>query len=210
MVPPTDFNRDMIIIVSDDKEEGQFVAKGSNSKIQLSEQPFMVQEGRMLQVILILVSPRMHNVQQWDVDNQPLYRLGQHIESKDKSGLEMRDMLYGETDVGGQVGRAQVRLEFLQPGVNVPQSEWGSAHLQEVYEEQSSSLRLGWSAGHQIATVGVRVPSEERVTSGVAHLTSWAPLGSECHMTLEEPSTSQSAAFIAENYELQDEVLDYE
>ncbi|KAJ1164684.1 hypothetical protein NDU88_005118 [Pleurodeles waltl] len=123
-------------------------------------------------------------------------------------------MLYGETDVDGQAGRAQVRLEFWQLGANVPGSEWGNALTQDVYEEQSSSLRLRRSVGHPTETVGIRAPSghcfEERVRSGATHLTLRAPLGSECHMTLEEPSTSQDAGFIAENYELQDEVLDYE
>ncbi|KAJ1171592.1 hypothetical protein NDU88_003453 [Pleurodeles waltl] len=126
----------------------------------------------------------------------------------------MRGILYGKTYVGGEAGRVQVRLEFWQPGANVPQSEWGSALTQDMYEEQTSSLQLGQSAGHQTVTVGVRTPFgqryDESVRSGVTHLTSRAPLGSECHMTLEEPSTSQGAGFIAGNYQLQDEVLDYE
>ncbi|KAJ1176409.1 hypothetical protein NDU88_001690 [Pleurodeles waltl] len=48
MAPPTDFNWNAIIIVPDDGEEGKIVARVPISKIQLSEQPFMVQEGRML------------------------------------------------------------------------------------------------------------------------------------------------------------------
>ncbi|KAJ1099635.1 hypothetical protein NDU88_004734 [Pleurodeles waltl] len=214
MAPPTDFNQDMIIIVSDDEEEGQIVTKGPISMIQLSEQPFMMEEGRMLQVVPRSVSPMLHNVQQWDVDNQTLYKTGQQIEPKDKSGLETRGMLYGETDVGGQAGRAQGRLEFWQPGANVRQSGWSSAHTQGVYKEQSLSLQLGQSGGYQKVSVGVRAPSrhcfEEKVRSGATHLTSRAPLGSECQMILEEPSTSPDTGFIAENYELQDEVLDYE
>ncbi|KAJ1191892.1 hypothetical protein NDU88_001205 [Pleurodeles waltl] len=108
----------------------------------------------------------------------------------------------------------QVRLEFWPTGANVPQSEWGSAHTQVVYEKQSSPLQLGWSAGHKKVTVGVWAPSgqrfEERVRSGATHLTSRAPLRSECQTILEKPSTSQDAGFIAEKYDLQDEVLDYE
>ncbi|KAJ1205349.1 hypothetical protein NDU88_000784 [Pleurodeles waltl] len=186
MAPPTELHQDTIINMSDEEEEWQMAAGGPNSKFQLSEQPLMVQEGRMLKVI-----PRIG-----------------------KSMLDMRGMLYGETDVGGQAGMAQVRLEFWQPGANVPQSGLGSAHTQGVHEEQASSLRLGLSAGNQKVTVGVRAPLghrlKERVRSGATHLTLRAPIGSDFQTILEEPSTSQGADFIEENCVLQEGGLDYE
>ncbi|KAJ1174297.1 hypothetical protein NDU88_006119 [Pleurodeles waltl] len=150
-VAPTAVNRGMVIVVSDEEDEA-LMEEG----IEVVNMPVMMQDGRKLQFIPRLFSPKLHKVQEWDVNNQIIYQTGQHIEFADKGGLAMRGILYCETDVSRKAGMAQVRLDFWQPGPMVPRL--GVASMQWAGMRSShhqyglGGLRLirgcRWGLGH--------------------------------------------------------------
>ncbi|KAJ1119209.1 hypothetical protein NDU88_007395 [Pleurodeles waltl] len=218
MAAPTAEHRDIVIVVSDNEEE-EHTGEGSfSSGFEFVNVPVVRQDGGRLQLVPRLVSPMLHKVQEWDVNNQTICQTGQCIEFAEKGGLGMRGLLYGESDVSGKAGRAQFRLNFWQPGSSVLQPGCGGKHAMGGHEEQLSSVWLGWPADNQRMSVDVRTPprhrSEDRARPGAARLISgdaFLPVPQNVnHLINEEQSTSWSAGCAEWNVDKEEELLDYE
>ncbi|KAJ1203533.1 hypothetical protein NDU88_007318 [Pleurodeles waltl] len=130
----------------------------------------------------------------------------------------MSGTLYSEMDGNGKTGMAQIRLYFWQPWPVGSQSGCDGTHALGGHEEQLSSRRLGRQACNQRMPIGVGAPSgyqrEERARPGASCPTSGDAFGlglQEVHQVVPgEPSTSRGVGFAEQEYELEEEVLNYE
>ncbi|KAJ1099394.1 hypothetical protein NDU88_004495 [Pleurodeles waltl] len=218
MAAPTAEHRDEIIVLFDCKEE-EHTGKGCFiSGIELVNVPVLRQDGGRMQLVPRLFSPILHKVQEWDVNNQTIYQTGQHIEVAEKGGVGMRGKLYGEADVSGKAGRAQVRLDFWQLGSSVQWPGCGGTYALGGHEEHTASAGSGRPAYNEGTSVGVSTPSrhrnEERARSRAARLTSGEtilPVMQDVqHLVHDEPSTSWRAGGMDRSVVMEEELLDYD
>ncbi|KAJ1181289.1 hypothetical protein NDU88_006497 [Pleurodeles waltl] len=158
------------------------------------------------------------NAPEWDVSNQTIYQSGQHMEVTDEGGMSMRGMFYGEADVRGMAGRAQVRVDFWQPGSLVQGPGCGGFYALDGHKEQVAPTSSGWPAGNQASSLGVSTPSghrkEERVRPEADHLTSGESIlpvtQSMQPFVQEEPSTSWGTGSLDSSVTTEDDLLDYD
>ncbi|KAJ1204007.1 hypothetical protein NDU88_007788 [Pleurodeles waltl] len=160
-----------------------------------------------------------HKVQEWEVENPTIFKAGEQVEFMDSSGVVMRGTVFGEVSGNDNVGMAQVRLDFWEPGYGASQSGCDSTHALGGREEQFSTRRLGRWACDKRLLVRVGAPSghrlEERARPREVCLTSGEASGpgfgfQEVYPVAEgEPYTSRGAGF-AELEHIEEEFLDDE
>ncbi|KAJ1106476.1 hypothetical protein NDU88_003877 [Pleurodeles waltl] len=218
MVAPIVGDRESIIVISDEEDEGQREQMGLVSGSCRPVLPLATRDGRLMQFIPRIVSPMLHKVQEWEVENQNIFSAGEQIEFVDRSGLVVRGTICGEASGNGTAGMAMVRLDFWQPGLGAPQSGCDSTHALGGREEQSTTRRPGQPACDPRLPVRVGAPSghrlEERAKPGSVRLTSGEASGpgsgiQEIYPMIKgEPSTSLGAVLVEQ--EVIKELLDYE
>ncbi|KAJ1089728.1 hypothetical protein NDU88_002873 [Pleurodeles waltl] len=190
--------QELIHILSDSDEEFNSGVIGRVLEVGWAEASHTFSQGAKVQFVPRLVSPMLHKVQHWDVENRTLFQTGQMVEFVKKGEVAMKGILIGEAGIIGSAGRAQVRLDFWRPGSSVSLAGCGNSHALGEHEEHITGAELGRPALNQGKAVGVGTPlrhqSEERVRPGAARLTSGdATLSAQPSMqsvAYEEPSTS--------------------
>ncbi|KAJ1204008.1 hypothetical protein NDU88_007789 [Pleurodeles waltl] len=149
-----------------------------------------------------------HKVQGWKVENPTIFKAGEQVEFMDSSGVVMRGTVCGEVSGNDNVGMAQVRLDFWEPGYGVSQSGCDSTHALAGREEQFSTRRLGRWACDKRLLVRVGAPSghrlEERARPGEVCLTSEGTLDVSHEATknavqINRPVGGHHQVFVTEN-----------
>ncbi|KAJ1131346.1 hypothetical protein NDU88_009683 [Pleurodeles waltl] len=206
------------IIISSDEEERQEERLGLDIVNYVPVLNSAIGRNRVSQYIPRIVSPMLHKVQEWEVENQNIFRVGEQIEFIDSSGLILRGSICGETSGDGEAGRAQVSVDFWQSGLGAPHPGCDGTHALGERGEQAIG-RLGRPANVRRLPVRVRAPSghrvEERVLSGAVRLTTREATGPGMGgqdlypRRYEVPSTSRGAG-VTEQEVLDEEHLDYE
>ncbi|KAJ1097293.1 hypothetical protein NDU88_002418 [Pleurodeles waltl] len=207
-----------ILIVSDsdgDNPMGNFNAKMSKRDIEASMRR---QNRAQVQWVPRLVSPMLHKVQHWDVENRTLIQSGQLVEVMDKGEIRVACIALGEAELGDNGCRAQVSADFLNPGCVHGMPGSGNALALSGLEEHITKAGHGRPAIAPGHTVGVSTPlrhrEEERVRPGAAHPTSGeAPSSSQVfrrRIPYDEPSTSQSASGLTKDIGSGEEFLDFD
>ncbi|KAJ1209548.1 hypothetical protein NDU88_004922 [Pleurodeles waltl] len=147
-----------------------------------------------------LVSPMLHRVQQWGVENRTLVQTGL-MEVSNKGDCMLGEVMFEEVQLGDGYGRGQVSGLFRKISSDYGVPGCGTALAlggQEEHLSKAGQGRPAFISGH---TVGVSTPlrhlQEERLRPGAAHLTSGESVMSsqvrKSNMNYDEPSTSQSA-----------------
>ncbi|KAJ1108941.1 hypothetical protein NDU88_006311 [Pleurodeles waltl] len=167
-----------------------------------------------------LVSSMLHKVQEWEVENQTIFKAGEPVEFMDSSGVVMRGTICGEASGNGNAGMAQVRLDFWQPESGASPAGCDGTHALGGREEQFSTRQLGRPARSKRLPVRVVAPSgyqlEERVRPKAVHPTSGEAFGpgfgiQEVYRVVEgEPSTNRAASVVELGKDIEEEFLDYE
>ncbi|KAJ1174471.1 hypothetical protein NDU88_006292 [Pleurodeles waltl] len=102
MAAPTRKSQGSITIVSDDEGEGQGEQMSVDFESGLPARPLYTKDGRLMQFILRLVSPMLHKVQEWEVENQTVFKADKQVELMDSSGEVMRGTMCGEASGDGK------------------------------------------------------------------------------------------------------------
>ncbi|KAJ1216724.1 hypothetical protein NDU88_004323 [Pleurodeles waltl] len=201
MAATTDTSQDSIVIISDDKGEGQGEQMSEDCGGGLPTGLLYSRDGRLMQLVPRLVSPMLHKVQEWEVANQT----GEQVEFVDISGVVMRGTICGEASGDGKSGMAQVRLDFWQPVNGASQSGCDSPHVLGGHEDQVATRLLGQPACGKRLPVRVGAFSghrlEERARPGAVRLTPGdvsspgSGIQDFCPGAEEVPSTSRGAGF---------------
>ncbi|KAJ1204726.1 hypothetical protein NDU88_000164 [Pleurodeles waltl] len=220
MAAPTAGNQESIVIISDEEDDGQGEQMSLDFGGGLPVRPLSTKDGKLMQFIPRLVSPMLHKVQEWEVENQTVFKAGEQVEFMDSSGVVMRGTICGETSGNGMAGMAQVRLDFWQPGSGASQAGCDGTHALGGHMEQFSTRLLGWPACDKRLPVRVGALSghrlELRVRPGEVRLTSGEASGpgfgiQEVYPVVEgEPSTSRGAGFVELGEDIEEKFLDYE
>ncbi|KAJ1164247.1 hypothetical protein NDU88_004692 [Pleurodeles waltl] len=206
-----------ILIVSDSEEDdplGNFNIKGAMRDL---EQVRRSENNILVQWVPRLVSPMLHKMQHWDVENRTLIQTGQLVEVMDKGESRVPGIAFEEDELGDNCGGTQVGVEFGNPVCEHGVPGCGKALTSSGHEEHMSKAGQGrpaFTSGH---TVGVSTPlrhrEEERVRPGAAHPTSGEALLSsqvwKRRIAYEEPSTSQSASGLTQDIGFE-ECLDFD
>ncbi|KAJ1205338.1 hypothetical protein NDU88_000773 [Pleurodeles waltl] len=160
----------------------------------------------------------LHKVQEWEVDNQTVFKPGEQVELVDSSGVVLRGTICGEASGDGKAGMAQVRLDFWQPGHGPSQPGCDSPHALGGHEDYMATQRLGRPACGKHLLVRVGAPMghriEEKAEPGAVRLTSrdascYGVGGQDiCPGTGVLPSTSRGAGLNLVQFE--EKLLDYE
>ncbi|KAJ1149654.1 hypothetical protein NDU88_002459 [Pleurodeles waltl] len=190
------------ILILSDSEGGDPL--GNSSKKGVMSELESVGRGEhslFVQWVPRMVSPILHKVQHWDVENRTLIQTGL-VEVRNKGECRLAGVAFEEAELGDSCGGVQVSEDFGNlvcdqgvPGCGKALASGG----QEEHMSEAGQGRPAFNSGH---TVGVSTPlrhlEEERVSPGVAHPTSGdAVLSSQVwkrYMAYDEPSTSQSAS----------------
>ncbi|KAJ1149877.1 hypothetical protein NDU88_002676 [Pleurodeles waltl] len=219
MAVPTAGTQESIITISDEEDDGQEGQISLDFGVGLPVRPLSTKDSRLMKFIPRLVSPMLHKVQEWEVQNQTIFKADKQVEFMDSSGVVMRGTICGEASGKCKAGMAQVRLDFWQPGSGASQSGCDGTHALGGLEEQFLTRRLGRPAC--IKTLVVRVGAlsghrlEERVRPGAARTTSGDASSpgfgiQEVYPVVEEePSTSQGVAFFEVREDIEEDFLDY-
>ncbi|KAJ1206862.1 hypothetical protein NDU88_002255 [Pleurodeles waltl] len=151
--------------------------------------------------------------------SQNVLKLGEKVEFVDQDGVIIRGMVCGQTSRGGSKGRAQVLMDFWQPGVEEEGAGCDAPRFTGGLSEVTVHREAGRPSGGQSLPVKVRAPlvhrKEGRVKSGAVYPTAresvaLCSLGHGAGLVFddEQPSTSRGAGA---RFERQDEDwLDYE
>ncbi|KAJ1092756.1 hypothetical protein NDU88_005866 [Pleurodeles waltl] len=160
----------------------------------------------------------LQKVQEWEVNNQTIFKVGEQVEFVDSSGVVLRGTICGKASGDGTAGMAQVRLDFWQPGHGASQSGCDSPHVLGRHEDYLATRRLGRPACGKSLPLRVEAPLghriEEKVKPRAVRLTSWDASGygvgghDICPGTRVLHSTSRGAGLTMER--LEEELLDYE
>ncbi|KAJ1130502.1 hypothetical protein NDU88_008854 [Pleurodeles waltl] len=189
------------ILILSDSEGGDPVGNGgiksADREIDLAGRG---EHSLIVQWVPRMVSPMLHKVQQWGVENRTLVQTGL-VEVSNKGECRLAEVAFEEVELGDSYDRGQVSggfgnisSEHGAPGCGKVLALGG----QEEHSSETGQGRPAFISGH---TVGVstllRHLQEERVRPGAAHPTSGESVASlqvwKRHMNYDEPSTSQSA-----------------
>ncbi|KAJ1130046.1 hypothetical protein NDU88_008402 [Pleurodeles waltl] len=208
MAAPINIDKGEIVVISDDEEVEQVGQEGSGGQFfGGSGVEFRRGAGRKIQRVPRIVSPMLHKVQSWQMDNEAVFRLGEQVELVDGSGFLLRGTVCGETIGDGSVGRAYVSLDVSQPVSGEGTSGCGTPHASGGHGAEAIYRPSGRMVGDRSMPVKVRAPSEHRpegrVRSGAVRLTS----GDSTRASEAQPSTSQGAGDGWADWE---ELLDYD
>ncbi|KAJ1099919.1 hypothetical protein NDU88_005012 [Pleurodeles waltl] len=209
--------KEPILIVSDsdgDDPLGNFSKKGVMSELESvgrSENKILVQW------VPRLVSPMLHKVQHWDVENRTLIQTGQFVEVMNKCECTVAGVAFDEAELGDSWGGVQVGEDFGNPVCDHGVPGCGKALAssgQEQHMSEAGQGRPAFTSGHMVGVITpLRHLEEERVRPGAAHPTSGdAFLSSQVwkrHIAYDEPSTSQSASGLTQDIGFE-ECLDFD
>ncbi|KAJ1096576.1 hypothetical protein NDU88_001711 [Pleurodeles waltl] len=154
-----------------------------------------------------LVSPMIHKVQSWEINNQDAFQLGEQVELVDDSGAVFKGIVCSEAGISGMLDKVYVGLDSRQL-VNEGTSGCDTSHVSGEHGVQAIYRQSGRIVGDKSLLVKVRAPSkhrpEGRVRSGAVH-----PTSRDAEVSVAaQPSTSQSAG--DDWAGLDEELLDYE
>ncbi|KAJ1216408.1 hypothetical protein NDU88_004010 [Pleurodeles waltl] len=154
-----------------------------------------------------LVSPMIHKVQSWEINNQDAFQLGEQVELVDDSGAVFKGIVCSEAGISGMLDKVYVGLDSRQL-VNEGTSGCDTSHVSGEHGVQAIYRQSGRIVGDKSLPVKVRAPSkhrpEGRVRSGAVH-----PTSRDAEVSVAaQPSTSQSAG--DDWAGLDEELLDYE
>ncbi|KAJ1170339.1 hypothetical protein NDU88_002217 [Pleurodeles waltl] len=106
---------EVIIVISDEekRQDEQMVLDSSSCGPVLH---LASGADRLRQFIPRIVSPMLRKVQEWEVENQNIFKAGEQVEFIDSSGLVMRGTICGEASGNGAAGMAQDEAEEIHWG----------------------------------------------------------------------------------------------
>ncbi|KAJ1130092.1 hypothetical protein NDU88_008448 [Pleurodeles waltl] len=192
--------QETILILSDSEGDDPVGSGGIKSSVTELDLAGRGEHSMFVQWVPRLVSPMLHKVQQWGVDNRTLVQTGL-VEVSNKGECRLDEVTFEEVQLGDSYGRGQVSGVFGNISSDHGVPGCGKALALGGQEEHLSEAGQGWPAFISGHTVGVSTPlrhlQEERVRPGAAHLTSGESVTlsqvRKSHMNYDEPSTSQSA-----------------
>ncbi|KAJ1162059.1 hypothetical protein NDU88_002538 [Pleurodeles waltl] len=166
---------DEVVVISDDDEEVQVSQEGAGI-IERGRNLVSVgrEGGRFMQVIPRVVSPMLHRVQSWGLNNQACLQLGDRIELVDNGGV-LQGTVCGGKSSSGVMGKAYVSLDVWHSDGGEGPSGCDTDHASGGHGLQASHRQSGRIACDQSTPVKVRAPSvhrkEVRVKPGAVYLT---------------------------------------
>ncbi|KAJ1094323.1 hypothetical protein NDU88_007401 [Pleurodeles waltl] len=109
------------------------------------------------------------------IGSQNVWNLDEQVEFVDQDGVIIRGMVCGQTGSGGSRGRAQVLLDFWQPGVEEDNAGCDAPRFLGRLSEVTVHREAGRPSGGQSLPVKARAPlvhrKEGRVKSGAVYPT---------------------------------------
>ncbi|KAJ1156591.1 hypothetical protein NDU88_009309 [Pleurodeles waltl] len=178
MAAPVSIVEDTVIISSKKEVEEQ----GGRSSVDCGgkgtlDGVFIYKEGKMIPWVPRVVSPMLHKVLAWEVDNQAVFKVGEQVQFMDSSGMVLRGTICGEASGDWKAGRAQVMLDFWQSGQGVGLAGCDSHHVLVRHGDHAVHQQLGRLAGVKSLLVRVAAPvrhrAEGRVKPRAVYPTSW-------------------------------------
>ncbi|KAJ1217727.1 hypothetical protein NDU88_005318 [Pleurodeles waltl] len=114
MVAPVSYVEDTVVMSSEDKVEEQ----GGQSSVDgggkgTLDGVFIYKEGKIIPWVSRVVSPMLHKVQAWEVDNQAVFKVGEQAEFMDCSVLVLRGTVCGEAS-GDEKAGTGANLEHIE------------------------------------------------------------------------------------------------
>ncbi|KAJ1217676.1 hypothetical protein NDU88_005269 [Pleurodeles waltl] len=174
--PATFPDMEVVVIDSDEeRDEGKTADREAGRRVDFASASFRGTGGRMIQWVPRVTSPMLRRVQEWEVDNQSVFRAGEQVEFVDDNGVVLRGTICGTAMENGRPGTAQIRLDFWQPSQGAYRPGCDSPQVFGGHEVFTANQQLGRPSGLQQVPVGVRAPSghrdEGRVKPRAVHLT---------------------------------------
>ncbi|KAJ1178761.1 hypothetical protein NDU88_004003 [Pleurodeles waltl] len=215
---PSEFIKDVVVIDSDGESEDRMVlGSEAGGRGRVSPNFFRTCDGRVIPWAPRTVSTMLNRVQEWEADNQSVFKPGEQVEFVDSNGVVIRGTICGDAREDGRSGMAQVRLDFWQPGQGAYQSGCDSPHVSGGHEDYKGNQRFGRLSGVEQLPVRVGAPlghrDEVRAKPGAvrATLREAAVQGSGSSDTGPGIAKSSSASQGASSQsELGEELLEYD
>ncbi|KAJ1137470.1 hypothetical protein NDU88_003868 [Pleurodeles waltl] len=111
----------------------------------------------------------VRRVQEWEVANKSVFKVGEQVEFVDEQGAVLRGTISGVASDDRRSGSAHVRLDFWQQGARAYLSGCSKAHVPEQHGLASEGQRFGRPADFSVPVEVRASPAhrfEERAQSG--------------------------------------------
>ncbi|KAJ1174630.1 hypothetical protein NDU88_006450 [Pleurodeles waltl] len=167
MAAPLSHVGDTVVISSEDEVEEQ----GDQSSVDCRgkgnlDGVFIYKEGKIILWVPRVVSPMLHKVHAWEVDNQAVFKVGEQVEFVDSSGLVLRGTVCGKASGDGKAGRVQVMFDLLQSGQGEGLAGFDSPHVFGGHGDHAVHQQFGRLAGVQSLLVKVGRLSDTGLKGG--------------------------------------------